>query len=61
MINWTVLQPQYRQAYVRELVEQGRVIWALFDEDGELVHASENRSKAFFKASDQELTIMLLN
>lgn len=61
MINFTAKQVRYDQGYVRRLTTRDEVVWALFDEDGEMVHASGNRSSAYFKAADHEISLVLLN
>jgi hypothetical protein len=61
MINWLVPCPFYQVGYVRQFMEEGRDMWVLFDEDGDVVCSTENRSEVFFEAADREIRVMMLN
>lgn len=38
-------------------IDPDKELWALFDEDGELVLLTDNRSSTFFKAAADDMTV----
>lgn len=49
------------EGYVREFDRDGEPFWTLFDDRGNELLASTNRSAAFFYAAEHELTVMMRN
>ncbi|MBM7322414.1 MULTISPECIES: DUF1150 family protein [unclassified Rhizobium] len=57
-------QPQTKrtgEGYVKKIVHEGIDCFALFDEDGNAIVITDNRSVTFFTAADRDITVRMLN
>jgi hypothetical protein len=61
MINWLAPCTFYQLGYIRMFMEEGRELWVLFGEYGDVLCSTENRSEVFFAAADREVKVMMLN
>lgn len=57
------LTPEQAKAVILDMpdVDADTELWALFDEDGELILLTDNRSSTFFKAAADDMTVKMLN
>jgi len=49
------------EGYVKKIVHEGIDCFALFDEDGNAIVITDNRSVTFFTAADRDITVRMLN
>lgn len=47
--------------YIRQVEVEGRLEWALFDGEGDVIHLSEFQSSPFFFAAKHEVKVIMLN